>query len=73
MSITETIIGENDVVALVQPFGGWPVGTEGAVVHVHPDFKLVEVANDHGETLDELAVTDGQLRLVRKYSPNRAD
>lgn len=73
MSIAQTVIGELDVVALAQPFSGWPVGTEGAVIYVHPDFKLVEVANDNGETRDELAVADDQVRLVRKYSPSLAD
>lgn len=73
MSTTQAIVGEFDVVALVEAVDGWPPGTKGAVIFDHPDFKLVEIANDLGETLDELAVSEDQLRLVGKYLKTAVD
>lgn len=66
MRATETIIGEHDVVALINAVDGWPKGTEGAVVDDQPTRKWVEVANDLGECLDILFVPTEQLRLVWK-------
>ncbi|MBS1676068.1 MAG: hypothetical protein JST08_01665 [Actinobacteria bacterium] len=66
MSATRTVIGEHDVVALLNAVDGRPKGTEGAVVDDQPTRKWVEVANERGECLDILFVPTEQLRLVGK-------
>jgi hypothetical protein len=56
-------IGEHDVVELLAPFEGWPVGMRGTVVIDAPDCKAVEISNHRGETLAILDVPTEQLRL----------
>jgi hypothetical protein len=70
MSTTRTIIGEHDVVALLNPVGGWPAGTKGTVIYNDPDLKLVEICNEFGEALDELDVPPDQLGVVWTSSPD---
>lgn len=66
MSTTRTTIGEHDVVALLNPVGGWPAGTKGTVIFNDPGLKLIEICNEFGEALDELDVSPEQLQLVWK-------
>jgi hypothetical protein len=68
MSTTRTVIGELDVVALLNPVGDWPAGTRGTVIYDHPDVKLVEICNEFGEGVDELDVPSDQLKVV--WIPN---
>jgi hypothetical protein len=70
MSTVETAITELDVVALVSPVDGWPAGTKGTVLIERPSYKLVEISNELGEALDEVFVTDDQIRLVWKCPPD---
>ena len=77
MSITETLIGEHDVVVLVNAVERWPAGTEGTVVSDHPTHKLVEIdgielsGDDMLEYLIDVAIVD--LRLVWKCPPPKPD
>jgi hypothetical protein len=66
MSATQTVIGEHDVVALLNPVGGWPAGTKGTVIIDEPALKFVEISNEFGEALTCLDVPPDQLRLVWK-------
>ena len=68
MATVRQEIREIDVVALTQVVGKWPVGTRGAVVIDFGDDKMVEIANDRGETLDLPVVSADKLELVEKYS-----
>ncbi len=61
-------IEELDGVALTQPVGRWPVGTEGAVVADFGDDKMIEISNDRGEALDLPVVPTDKLKLMAKYS-----
>ncbi len=75
MSTTHTAISEYDVVAFVNPVDGWPAGTKGTVVDIHPPYKTVEIEgieeSDDDHMLDYLPmVADEDLRLVRKWSPS---
>ncbi len=66
MEVARTDIGEHDVVALLNPVGGWPVGTEGTVLNRRPAVKFVEVSNHRGESVDFLDVPVEDLRLAWK-------
>jgi Domain of unknown function (DUF4926) len=74
MVTVKQTIAENDVVAFVdavdkdEGVGKWPAGTRGAVVHDFGDHKMVEIANERGETLDMPVVPVEQLELVTKHS-----
>lgn len=73
MSVTETVTGEHDVVALLKGVERWPAGTTGTVVSDHPNYKVVEVdgiensGEDMLDYLPEVATED--LRLVWKCPP----
>jgi hypothetical protein len=72
MTTVKQAIHEHDVVALLDPVektqdpGKWAAGTVGAVVSDYGDIKLVEIANDRGETLDLIQVQELRLRLIAK-------
>lgn len=72
MSVQRTEIGEHDVVALLTPVNGWPVGTQGAVVHDRPTTKFIEICNHRGEGIDYLEVPIDELRLTWKCPPPSA-
>jgi hypothetical protein len=77
MSTTQTVIGEHDVVVLVNAVGRRPAGTKGTVVSDHPTYKTVEVAgieeSGDDEVLDYLpTVATENLRLVWKCPPSDA-
>jgi Domain of unknown function (DUF4926) len=67
-------IGEHDVVAFTEAVekaesaGTWPAGTKGAVISDFGDHKMIDVANDRGETLDMPIVPVEKLKLVSKHS-----
>lgn len=73
MSTTQTVIGEHDVVALVNAVERWPAGTTGTVIEIHPGFKTVEITgieysgDDMLEYLPDVA--DEDMRLVWKCPP----
>lgn len=73
MSMTQTVIGELDVVALINPVERWPAGTEGTVVSDHLDYKLVEMPGieDSGDDMWDYipVVATENLRLVWKCPP----
>ena len=73
MSTTHTVIGEHDVVVLVNAVERWPAGTRGTVVDIRPGFKTVEITgieNSGDDMLEYLPdVTDEDLRLVWKCPP----
>jgi hypothetical protein len=73
VSTTRTQIEEHDVVAFREAIGNWPAGTEGAVIHQHRGFNLIEISNEFGEALDEIEVLPEQLRLVWKCPPPDTD
>lgn len=74
MATVKQTIGEVDVVAFVEPVdkdegvGTWPAGTMGAVVLDFGDMKMIEIANELGETLDLPVVSVDNLRLIAKHS-----
>jgi hypothetical protein len=74
MATVKQAIGEVDVVELreaidkAEGIGKWPAGTMGAVVHDLGDVKMVEIANERGETLDLPIVAVEKLELVAKHS-----
>jgi ribosomal protein L24 len=74
MSTTHTDIGEYDVVVLVNAVDGWPAGTKGTVVDVHPPHKTVEIEGIEQSDDDMLEylpmVADEDLRLVSKCPPS---
>jgi hypothetical protein len=76
MNTTQTVIGEHDVVVLVNAVDRWPAGTRGTVVGVHPDYKIVEVTgieNSGDDMLDYLPeVANEDLRLVWKCPAPRS-
>jgi hypothetical protein len=57
-----------DVVELREPRGGQPAGAVGAVVELFPTEALVEVADEHGKTLELLSVPYEALR-IRESEP----
>jgi hypothetical protein len=74
MTTVKQAIGEVDVVSFVEAIdkvegvGKWPAGTVGAVVIDYGDMKMVEIANERGETLDLPMVPVEKLELVAKHS-----
>lgn len=62
-----------DVVELREPRGGWPAGTVGAVVELFPTEALVEIADEHGRTVELLTVPYEALRIRQSEpAPRRA-
>jgi hypothetical protein len=75
MSTTQTVIGEHDVVVLVNAVECWPAGTKVTVVSDHPTYKIVEISgieeSKDDEMLDYLpTVATEDLRLVWKCPPS---
>ncbi len=68
MATVKHMIGEHDVIELLDPVGEWPVGTVGAVVSDHGDSKLIEISDSRGVMLDLIEVAEDRLRLVAKHS-----
>jgi hypothetical protein len=67
MSITESVIGEHDVVTLRNPVEGVPAGTNGAVISTFPTRMWVEVADESDEWgFRIIFVPTDQLELVWK-------
>lgn len=66
MATVKQLIGELDVVSLLRAHGRWPKGCEGTVVDDNGNFKLIEIANDLGQTLDLIEVPVDQLELIYK-------
>jgi hypothetical protein len=70
MSTMHTVIGEHDVVVLINAVERWAAGTRGTVVDDHPTRKMVEIdgiensGDDMLEYLPEVAEED--LRLIWK-------
>lgn len=61
-------IKENDVVELREAFNGWPAGTIGAVVSERGEAKLIEIADEQGQMLDMVSISEPQLKLIAKHS-----
>jgi hypothetical protein len=57
-------------VELREPYGGQPAGAVGTVVELMPREVLVEVADEHGRTVERLTVPNEALR-VRESEPTR--
>jgi hypothetical protein len=55
---------ELDVIELLRPIGSWPARSTGTVLELRPDWALVEVANEHGETLDMIEVPLDQGKVI---------
>jgi len=58
---------EYDTVKLLQPLGGWPAGTLGAVVAEYPHSALIEIAveDESPSMLDDLVSAPyDQLQVV---------
>ena len=76
MPLVKQAIHENDVVELIdavdktQEAGQWPAGTIGAVVAEHDQHKLIEIsdADNYGQMLDLVSITEDRLKLITKYS-----
>jgi Domain of unknown function (DUF4926) len=73
-TIIKHAIGEHDVVAFTEAIdkaestGSWPAGTIGAVISDFGDHKMIDVANELGETLDMPTVPVEKLKLITKHS-----
>jgi hypothetical protein len=71
--MTHAVIGEYDMVELVNAVERWPAGTQGTVVLDGPASKVVEIVgiersgDDMLDYLPDVAIED--LRLVRKRPP----
>jgi hypothetical protein len=72
-------IHENDYVELTDAIdktdwsdstGAWPAGTRGTVIAEHDQHKLIEIsdADNYGQMLDMISVTEDRLKLITKYS-----
>jgi hypothetical protein len=61
-------IHEHDVVQLRRQIGSWPVGREGTVVAEKNGWKLIEIADEEGATLDFLSVADSDLNVIWRPS-----
>lgn len=68
MATVSTRIRENDVVELRKPVGNWPAGRIGAVVSERGVSKLIEIADDRGQMLDLISVSESDLKLIEKHS-----
>src|ERR1700749_3443978 len=69
MRVEHQAIRKHDVVALLNPTKGWPVGTEGTVIGERAALKFIEISNHRGEGVDYLDLPVGELRLVWKCPP----
>ena len=59
---------ELDVVRLVQEFNGFPLGTEGTIVHKYDDSMYeVEFFNKDGDTLDVVTTPKNVIELAKSY------
>lgn len=59
---------ELDVVRLVQEFQGFPVGTEGTIVHKYDDSMFeVEFFSKDGDTLDVVTTPKDVIELAKSY------
>jgi hypothetical protein len=65
MAVVKHVIEENDVVALRERVGPWPVGTVGTAISIYDDGALVEISDDAppGEALDMIDVPFKLLEL----------
>ena len=69
MATVKQMIRENDAVELldsvdkVEADGSWPAGTVGTVVSERGEWKLVEIADERGVTLDYVSVPGARLAL----------
>ena len=61
-------IREFDSVELLDPVGGWPAGTQGAVVDEIGESRQIEIADDRGQMLDLVSVSESRLKLLSKHS-----
>jgi hypothetical protein len=66
MATTGQRIREHDVVRLRQRVGKWPAAEEGTVLDEKGSWRLVELADDEGVTLDLISVREGDLDVVWK-------
>ncbi len=67
MATVKQSIGEVDFVSFNEAIGKWPAGTRGTVVIDFGDDKMVEIANERGETLDLPIVHVDKLELISKH------
>jgi hypothetical protein len=67
MAIATEEIREFDSVELLDPVEGWPAGTHGAVVDEIGDSRQVEIADDRGQMLDLVSVSESRLKLLAKH------
>jgi hypothetical protein len=61
-------IREFDSVELLDPVDGWPAGTQGAVVDEIGESRQIEIADDRGQMLDLVSVSESRLKLLSKHS-----
>ena len=64
MTTRRRVIEEHDVVRFVEPIRGWPAGTEGTVVAMHPKALMVEISDDQGCALDFVWAPDALLEVT---------
>lgn len=67
-------VHEHDIVELIEEVDGWPAGTIGAIVSLHPDSVLIEVEDpeQERELLEGLVTVPHEaLRVVRTHTPAR--
>ena len=72
ITTTKHAIGEHDYVALTEAIdkdesvrtGIWPAGTRGTVISDYGDHKMIDIANELGETLDMPTVPVEKLELI---------
>jgi hypothetical protein len=64
MATVANLIGEHDVVELLDSVGGWPKGRQGTVVDQHGNSKLIEISDERGQMLDLVTAPAERLRLV---------
>lgn len=59
---------ELDVVRLVQEFNGFPLGTEGTIVHKYDDSMFeVEFFSKDGDTLEVVTTPKDVIELAKSY------
>lgn len=59
---------ELDVVRLIQEFKGFPIGTEGTIVHKYDDSMYeVEFFSKDGNTLDVVTTPKSVIELTKPY------
>jgi len=66
MATTSQEIREHDVVRLRRGVGKWAAAREGTVVAEKGNWRLVEIADDRGVTLDLISVREADLDVVWK-------